>query len=239
MRKPSFDSVVLIPGLGNTRLLWRSHLDTVAEFGRPIIPDYRGSLSIREMADRVLEQATEKSLAVVGFSLGGYVALDLLDRYPERVERLALISSSPYADNSAAKEQRKQLIDKSANDYLDLLGDMGRFVVSGKSPAAASARQALVEMGLDLGTEEFCRQQIAAMNRPDCRDQLERIDVPTRVLCGENDFITPLEGNRYLAENITGASLEVVSDAGHLLPLEHPDAVRQFLRSWLSAESGT
>ena len=99
---------------------------------------------------------------------------------------------------------------------------------------AAEARQRVVEMGVDLGAGEFCRQQLATMERRDCRDLLPAIRLPVRVLCGARDVITPIEANRYIADHVRGAALEIVENAGHLLPLERPGRVTTFLREWLA-----
>jgi pimeloyl-ACP methyl ester carboxylesterase len=91
-------------------------------------------------------------------------------------------------------------------------------------------------MGKELGVEEFCRQQRAAMQRPDSREQLAAIRLPVQVLCGAEDRVTPVSGNRYIADHIPGASLQALADTGHLLPLERPVEVCEFLRAWLQLQ---
>jgi pimeloyl-ACP methyl ester carboxylesterase len=225
--------VVLIPGMGNNARIWSDQVNELFDDYCVITPDYSGAESIEEMADRVLAQVPAGSFSLVGFSLGGYIALSIIDRVEERIERLALISSSPYADSEEAIRQREFLIGKALQDYDSVLEDMGNFVVFGDGPNAEHTREMLKIMGHELGVEEFCHQQRAAMMRPDCREQLGSIRCPVRVLCGENDPVTPVSGNRYLADNIRGASLQIVGDCGHLLPLERPAEVNRFLRDWL------
>ena len=198
-----------------------------------VAADYRGSDTITEMAERVLDLAPQGRLALVGFSLGGYIAFEIMRQHASRVQQLALISSSPFADDAGAIKQRKRLIEKAAVDYDRLLVEMGNFVVHDAGPHAAAALQSLFDMGKDLGADEFCRQQSAAMQRLDCRDILSHIRVPTRVLCGSEDAITPVAGNRLVADSIPGATLEIVDRAGHLLPLESPQRVTSFLLRWL------
>jgi pimeloyl-ACP methyl ester carboxylesterase len=225
--------VVLIPGLGNNARLWTDQVKALSDDHEVIVVDYSGAESIDEMADRVLAQVPTGTLALVGYSLGGYVALRLAARVGERIERLALISSSPYADSEKTIQQRELLITRAVQDYRSLLKDMGQFVVFSDGPNADHAREVLVRMGRELGVEEFCRQQVAAMRRTDSRDLLGSIRCPVQVLCGREDRITPLNCSRHLAENIPGASLEIIDGAGHLLPLERPDEVNRFLHRWL------
>lgn len=225
--------VVLIPGMGNNARIWSAQVDELSDDYEVIVADYAGAESIEEMADRVLTQVPAGSFSLVGFSLGAYIALSIIGRARERIDRLAFISSSPYADSEQAIQQREFLIGKALQDYDAVLEDIGDFVVFRDGPHAEHTREILTIMGQELGVEEFCRQQRATMMRLDCREQLGSIRCPVRVLCGENDPVTPVSGNRFIAENIRGASLQVLEDSGHLLPLERSAEVNGFLRDWL------
>ena len=226
-------AVVLVPGLGNNARLWRSQVEALSDDREIIVADYSGAESIDEMADRALAQVSAATFSLVGFSLGGYIALRMAVRAAERIHRLALVSTSPYSDSEKAVQQRKVLISRAEQDYGSLLDDMSRFVIFADGPQADTARAVFIRMGQELGVEEFCRQQRAAMQRADCCDLLGSIRCPVQVLCGEEDRVTPVTGNRYLAENIPGATLEIIHGAGHLLPLERPTEVNRFLRGWL------
>ena len=230
--------VVLIPGMGNNARIWAAQIDDLSSDYQVIVADYSGAESIQEMADRLLTQVPAGSFSLAGFSLGGYIALNMVAREAERIERLALISSSPYADSDQAIQQREFLISQALEDYDAVLADMGNFVVFRDGPHAEHTRQVLTLMGQELGVEEFCRQQRAAMTRPDCQEQLGSIRCPVQVLCGENDPVTPVSGNRHLADNIRGASLQVLGNSGHLLPLERPAEVTTFLRAWMQPAVG-
>jgi len=225
--------VVLIPGMGNNARLWSAQVDELSDDYEVIVGDYAGAESIVEMADRVLLQVPEGFFSLVGFSLGGYIAMNIFGHARERIDRLAFISSSPYADSEQAIQQREFLIGKALQDYDAVLEDIGNFVVFRGGPHAEHTWEILTIMGQELGVEEFCRQQRATMMRLDCREQLDSIHCPVRVLCGQEDPVTPVSGNRFIADNIRGASLQVLEDSGHLLPLERPAEVNGFLRDWL------
>ena len=227
------EPVVLVPGMGNNARLWAAQFEELSSDYEVIVADYSGAESIDAMADCVLQEVPERPFSLVGFSLGGYIALNIVDRVGDRVQRLAFISSSPYADSDQAIQQREFLIGKALENYDAVLEDMGSFIVFPDGPNAEHTRQVLTIMGQELGVEEFCRQQRAAMTRPDCREQLGSIRCPVQVLCGENDPVTPVSGNRHLADNIPGASLQIIENSGHLLPLERPEEVTGFLRNWL------
>lgn len=224
---------MLVPGLGNNARLWAGQVTALSAEFEVIVAGYSGAKTIGEMAEAVLAQIPATTFALAGFSLGSYIALRLVSQHAERVSCFALISSSPFADAEPAIQQRRKLIEKAGQDYPKLLRDMSQFIVFADGPRAENARQELISMGLEMGAEEFCRQQRAAMQRPDMRDTLGSIHCPTRVLCGQEDKVTPVSGNRCLAESIPGARLEIIKAAGHLLPLERPAEVSHFLLEFL------
>ena len=188
------------------------------------------------MADQIMSQIPNGSFAFAGFSLGSYVALHAMQSYGERVDRLALISASPFADNEFAITQRKLLIERANIDFQALLEEMGQLIVHADGEYASESRACLIEMGNELGAKEFCSQQRAAMNRGDYSGLLDKIKCPTAIICGLNDIITPPSGSRYLAEHINNALLVELPSCGHLLPLEQPRRSTQFLQEWLKAE---
>ncbi len=225
--------VLLIPGVGNNERLWTGQLAALGAGHEFVIANYVGAVSIEEMADRALAQLPPGPFSLVGFSLGGYIALNIVGRFPERVERLAFISSSPFADSEEISKQRQAIVKSAQKDYRGVLRSMSGFIVFAGGPNAEQARKTLFRMGEELGVDEFCRQQQATMERQDCSALLPTIRCPVRVLCGADDPVTPVSGNRYLVENIPGATLQVLEQTGHLLPLERPDEVNGFLRAWL------
>jgi pimeloyl-ACP methyl ester carboxylesterase len=228
--------VVLVPGMGNTARLWSAQVSVLSRDAEVVVVDYVGAESTREMTDRVLAQVPDGRFSLVGFSLGATIALDLVGRAAERVERLAFISASPFADSDQAIKERQSLIAQAGKNYDAVLDGMSRFIVCPEGPLAGAARDTVVTMGQELGSVEFCRQQKAAMQRPDMRATLATIRCPVRILCGANDQVTPISGNRYIAEHISGATLEILDQSGHLLPLERPSEVNEFLLAWLNAD---
>lgn len=226
-------TVVLIPGMGNTALLWSAQVDALSADYEVVVPGYEGAESIDAMAEKVLAQIPAASFSLVGFSLGAYIALHLVRRHAERMDRLALISASPFADTGQVIADRERLIAQALENYDGVLEGIGRFIVCPDGPRAREARDAVTTMGRELGVDEFCRQQRVASERPDARELLPAIRVPTLVLCGAEDPVTPPGGNRYLAEHIPGASLQVLEKTGHLLPLERPQEVNRSLADWM------
>lgn len=229
-------TLVLEPGLGNNARIWAEQVTQFSADHDLVIPDYSAATSIDEMADSVLQQVTAEYFSLLGYSLGGYIALNLTQRIPQRIERLAFVSSSPYADSDQTLKQRKAIIRSAIEDYRLTLENLGKTIIHPNANNAESARNILNLMGQEIGVDVFCQHQKAIMQRSDCRSALGSIECPVAVLVGENDVVTPLSANRFLADNIKGASLQVIDQAGHLLPLEKPEEVTGFIRQWLKLD---
>ncbi|WP_176055660.1 alpha/beta fold hydrolase, partial [Paraburkholderia caribensis] len=101
-----------------------------------------------------------------------------------------------------------------------------------RDPVFAATKR---RMAADIGRAAFARQTAAVIGRPDSRRELPSIAVPSLVLVGDSDPVTPPEFAREMAEAIPGAKLVIVPECGHTSPLERPEAVNAALRDWLAA----
>ncbi len=226
-------SLVFLPGLLCDHALWAHqcmHLTDVVEI---VVGDLTRDDTIAAMAERILDEAPD-TFALAGLSMGGYVAQEIMRQEPERVERLALIDTQARADTAEQVKTRKDLIH---------LATIGKF--KGVTPRLLpnlihhdrlddpTVRDVVLDMAERVGQEAFVRQQTAIMGRQDGREDLRSIRIPTVVLCGRQDSLTPPELHEEMAERIPGARLVIVEEAGHLAPLEQPHAVTAVLRYWL------
>lgn len=226
-------TLLLLPGLLCDAALWASQIEALADIAECRVADLTRDDSIDAMAERALADMPQR-FAVAGLSMGGYVALAIMAAARARIERLALLDTSARADTSEQLRRRKGLIQ---------LAERGQF--KGVTPRllpllihpARIQDEALtsVVMGMAerVGKEAFLRQQRAIMGRPDRRPLLAKIHVPTLVLCGSEDAVTPVELSRELASGIATSRLTVVPDCGHLATLERPEAANAALRRWL------
>jgi pimeloyl-ACP methyl ester carboxylesterase len=166
--------------------------------------------------------------------MGGYVAQEIMRQAPERVERLALIDTSARADTEAQVTSRRDLVRLS--EIGTFKGVTPRLLPNLLHPdhlEVASIAHVVMEMAERVGQAAFVRQQQAIMTRKDGREDLEQIRVPTLLLCGRQDTLTPLALHQEMHAHIVGSKLVVVEDAGHLAPLEQPHAVTAVMRYWL------
>jgi pimeloyl-ACP methyl ester carboxylesterase len=230
------DALVLLPGLLNDARLFDAQgaaLRAVA--GEILVPELWQDDSVGALAQHVLTAAPER-FALVGFSMGGYVAFEILRRARQRVTRLALIDTSARADSDEQRRRRQALIAQSAiGEFKGVTARLLPLLVHSSRLGDATLVGLLQAMAQTIGRDGFVRQQRAILSRPDSRAELAAIDVPTAVICGRDDALTPLEHSQEIAAGIKNAKLTVIERCGHVSPLERPEPVNAALRQWLAA----
>lgn len=223
--------LVLLPGLGSDGALWAAQVRDLADVARPVLGDTLQDTTLPDMARRVLAAAPDR-FALAGLSMGGYLAFETLRQAPERVTRLALLDTSARADTAEQTEARHAAMDAAARYDFAALARSGLDRLVART-ASKEVRDAVVAMSLRVGRATWQRQQHAIIARPDARDLLARIAVPTLVLVGEEDALTPPSVAEEIAAGIAGATLVRVAGSGHLSTMEQPAAVTAAMRAWL------
>ena len=230
----SEEALVLVPGLNCTDALFGPQVAALA--GRPVIvADHRQDASVAAIAARLLAAAPAR-FALAGLSMGGYVALEVLRQAPERVARLALLDTSARADTDEARERRRRQIALAEEGrFAEVKEELWPRLVHPDRLGDEALKRVVVGMMDETGPETFVRQLRAIMGREAALALLPGIEVPTLVLVGDADALTPPELSREMAERIEWASLVVVPACGHLSALEQPQAVTEAMRAWLAA----
>ena len=227
-------SLVLLPGLLNTRRLFEHQMAALTDIADCIVPELWHHDTMGAMAEAALAAAPAR-FALAGFSMGGYAAFEILRRAPERVERLALIDTQAVADSAETTARRRGLLEQTK---------IGRFhgvqrtllpqLVHRSHVGEAAVSQPIFDMAQEIGAEGFVREQLAIIARVDSRPLLVEIDVPTVVIIGRQDQVTPLPRSEEMAADIATSRLVVLEDCGHMSPLEKPAEVTAALRRWLT-----
>ncbi|WP_171126474.1 MULTISPECIES: alpha/beta fold hydrolase [unclassified Ruegeria] len=189
---------------------------------------------IEEIASGLLDQLPHR-FALGGFSMGGVVALEIVRRAPQRVSRLCLMSTDAQADTPQIAADREELIVGARSGRLE---DVMNRLIGSETLAPGLGRvpvlKEVMAMAREMGADVFERQMRALQRRPDQQGALRHINIPTLVLCGAHDQLTPVRRHAFMAEMIPNAELKVIDEAGHLPPLEAPAAVNTALESWLN-----
>jgi 3-oxoadipate enol-lactonase len=179
----------------------------------------------------VLDHLRIESALLCGLSMGGYVALRAIERAPGRVRGLLLADTQATADSNEAKLKRAEGIRKVLTEgvpaYAEgfMRGALASRTLETRSDVVAHVK-ALIH---DSSAEGIAAGLVALATRTDTTAALSRIHVPTRVLVGEYDTITPPTVARALADAIPGANMHMLPGAGHLGSLENPDAFNALL----------
>ncbi len=231
----SLEPLLLLPGLMcDARLFWHQIIAFSAERPVQVAPLTSGS-SIEEMTEDVLQTAPPV-FALAGHWLGGLVAMEILRRAPERVARIALIDVSPLPEPPQVAALRDPRIVRARSGKLaEAMLDEVPPAALAPGPGRTDVQAMMLEMAEALGPEVFFRQSRALMRRPDQQRALRNTRVRGLLLCGEHDTICPPRRHEFLAELMPHASFRLIRNAGHLSPLEQPEAVTAALQDWLNA----
>jgi len=225
--------LVLIPGLLCNERLWDHQIRHLADIAEISVGNTLEDDTISAMALRILDAAPPR-FALAGLSMGGYVAQEIMRREPDRVERLALVDTSARADTAEALKRRSGLIDLATKGkFKGVTPRLLPLLIHPDRLEDQPLTSVIMGMAEKIGQEVFVRQQNTIMGRIDGRPDLARIAVPTIIICGREDALTPMEVQEELAAGIPGARLCVVEECGHLAPMERPHAVTALMRDWL------
>jgi pimeloyl-ACP methyl ester carboxylesterase len=226
--------LVLLPGLLCDETAWAPQLDAFGRERPVLVVDFRGQDSFDAMAARVLEQAPAR-FALAGHSMGGRVALEVIRQAPERVERLALLSTGVHPLMPGEAEKRTKLVDLANREGIRALAEQWIPPVLHPSRRQEAALVGpLIEMWCRCTPADHEGQIRAALNRRDAGDLLPAIACPTLVLGGADDPWAPADGQRQIAAAIPGARLVLVPECGHMVTVERPAEVNAAMRDWLA-----
>jgi 3-oxoadipate enol-lactonase len=244
---PSTTTLVLLHGFPLSRDMWRPQMEALSDAFRVLAPDLPGfgsaastpTPSIDGMADAVARfldaQGVTDPVALGGLSMGGYVALAFARKYPQRLRALILADTRAEPDDAAGKANRDKMIafagEHPAADVIEQM--LPKLVCEETRTQRPEVVAELRRIGSAQPTAGIIAALQALRDRPDAGPLLGSIAVPTLVIVGAEDALTPPAMSQNLAAHIPGAKLVTIAGAGHMSNLEKPrefnDALRQFL----------
>lgn len=229
------ETVILVPGLLCDGDVWTHQSAALGAHYDVIVPDLTRHDSLAGMAAHILDAAPER-FSIVGHSMGGRVTLEVFRLAPERVARIGLLDTGVHPAPPEELPKRQAMLDISAGQGMTALADawlppMVRPGLLDTDPALRATLYAMIERM----TPAIHRQQITALvNRPDAAPLLGQIACPTLVGVGEFDLWSPPDQHVPIADAIAGAKMVVFEGAGHMAPMETPDAVNAALLEWMA-----
>jgi len=223
--------LLFLPGLACDARIYAPQLAAFPD--SRAIDGYGTANSLVEMAGIALNQAPE-SFDLLGHSMGGRVALEVFRLAPERVRRLALVSTGAHAlrEGEAAKRQALQAIGWN-HGFARLIDEWLPPMVAEANRARPEIYEPLRQMNTEAGQEVFDAQIHALLNRPEAESLLPQIACPALVMTGELDSWSGPEQHRQIAAAIPNSELVIVPGAGHMIQFEAPQAVNSAIARWL------
>lgn len=212
--------ILLIPGFMLDADLWREVRPGLAGRGRVVDVDTSRDDTIGAMAARAVAGLDGPCL-VIGFSMGGYVAREIVYRAPQLVRGLVLIATSSRGDDP---ERGRGVVDPARFRTLSRTAVMRSLHPAHRSDALIARVQA---MSRRLGGEVFARQ--SRLRREDDTARLSAIGCRTLVIAAAQDELRTLAESEVLQRNIPDATLTVIGETGHLIPLEQPGRLLEAL----------
>jgi pimeloyl-ACP methyl ester carboxylesterase len=234
--------LILVPGLMCDHAVWSPILPALNAVADCQIADHGDTDRIERMAQRVLDHAPEH-FALAGHSMGGRVALEVARLAPQRVLRLALMSTGhlPRPSGSAGEDEarkryalleiaRKQGVRAMAQDWV-------RGMVHPDRLSDAPLIESILAMFARKTAADYARQIHALLERPDASAVLRQLHCPTLFVCGQEDTWSPISQHQAMAQLVPGsqAQVAVIPHSGHMCLMEDPTAVALALTQWLAA----
>jgi len=241
--------VVLLHPFPANHELWLPAAQQLASRYRVILPDLRGhgdsgtgeapATMPKHAADitRILDDARVGRAAFAGVSIGGYVLFEFWRRNRDRVSALALIDTKAAPDTPEGRAGRLQsaadVLERGVEPFIDsmlpkLLGETTRH-------ARPDLVEAARKMMLKMSPEDISLVLKGMAERPDSIPTLKTIDVPTLILVGDEDTLTPVADAELMKQNISGSQMKVIPKAGHYAVWEQSEEAGKLLRQFLDA----
>lgn len=230
--------LLLLPGLMNDERVWEPVRNALPAQREVVVSPTHTADSIAALAAAALAAMPPGKFAVAGFSLGGYVAVEVCRQAPERIAGIALLDTGARADSEEATQNRRRMVaalGSGSASFAQVAGGFAPITLHAAHAQDAQLLQLLGDMARSVGTEGFTRQQTAAMNRQDGREVLRTLHCPALVLCGREDQITPPALSEEMASLLPGdVELVLVPQSGHMSTLEQPAAVVEAFTRWIA-----
>jgi len=242
--------VLLLHAFPLSSAMWRQQIEALRNDCRVVAPDLRGfgsspgftgAPSVDQMADDAValldELKIQAPVVVGGLSMGGYVALAFARRHASRLRALVLADTQAGADDAAAAANRDKMIEfASKNPSPAVIDRMMPVALCAntrtKRPEVVGAVQRIASLQAPAGIVGALK---ALRDRPDATPMLKEITVPTLVIVGREDALTPPAVAEKLTANIRGARLVVLENAGHYSNLEQPEGFNEAVRTFLAS----
>jgi len=241
--------VLLLHAFPLSSEMWKLQLNNLGEIARVITPDLPGlGISPLQMTPSISKMAMElagfldalkirEPIILAGLSMGGYVALEFMRQFPQRVKGLGLFSTKAGADSLETREKRLKTIQHIQSDGLEPFAQSLLSSLLGNTTLEAKPEVVKEVTRLILGNKRdgVTASLLAMAERRDSTDILSRIDCPTLIMAGREDTMIPVSEAEAMQKKIPGSQLELFSKAGHLINLEQPEEFQSIFEDFIDS----
>lgn len=241
--------ILFLHGFPFDKSMWEVQLDNLKSVNRVIALDIRGfgksinenmPLSIDLFTDDIIgfmDKLKIEKAVICGLSMGGYIALNCIKKFPERFGALILCDTQCNADTTEAKENRYKTIEQINNEGTAGFND--KFIASIFHPDSMIHKMDTVEnlrKTVAANSKEIIAKGLAALaERSESCSSLDAIRVPTLIICGKQDQVTPVAQSEFMHRSIKGSILKIIDSAGHVSNLEQPDEFNKYILDFLNS----
>lgn len=241
--------VIFLHGFPFDKTMWKGQLDSLKSSYRVIACDIRGfgkstdensALSIDLFSDDLMafmDKLNIQKAIICGLSMGGFISLNAIKRFPERFEALILCDTQCIADTTEVKENRYKAIEQINLDGVTEFNE--KFIKNVFHPDSVTNKVELVE---NLRSTVFANSKniitaglTALAERSETCSSLNAIHIPTLIVCGREDIVTPLIQSEFMKEQIEGSILKIINNAGHVSNLEQPEEFNKYIFDFLNS----
>ena len=225
--------VLFLPGTLCTQALFKDQISALEPLAPSVeVVQFTHESSINEMAALVAQRTpAESGAAIVGFSMGGMVAMALARQDPGLIAKLALLNTNHHAELPGRHAARLKHLEIARTEGMETLFRehyLPRYLYR-QDPAH---QRVIVDMAIELGADCFENQVKALATRPDSGKTLQAINCPTLILGSSEDELCPARGHVAMNRLVKGSELVLLEACGHFSTLEQPEAVNQALCGW-------
>lgn len=228
-------SLVFIPGTLCTSAMFKQQVAYLnAHFPDLDIHavDFSTESTLCQMSQTVIAKVGGNPFLLAGFSMGGFVALDILRRVGEKCIGLALLNSNAHADLPGREALRAEhLVQAKTTDLISVVESL--YLPNYLARNDDTLEKLILDMAEKCGIETFENQLKVLAARPDCSEFVSSIDIPFLLIGGEQDKLCPPSEQQRISALNHDAQLELLADCGHFSPIEKPQEVSQILANWL------
>jgi len=244
-------AIIFIHGFPFNKSMWNKQMDVLKENYRVIAYDVRGhgdsdagnedfsiELFVKDLLNFMDALNIDKTI-LCGLSMGGYIALNAIENYPNRFEALILCDTNCTADTPEAKEKRLKTIESIKKDGVEKFADesMNNFFAPEPSSTKKKEIAAVREMIVNTSKQTLYKTLRAFYERKETCSKLPEIKVPVLIMVGKEDKITLPAAAQLMQEKIKGSLLSIIEHAAHLSNMENPGEFNDQLKKFVASVS--